>query len=220
MKVVFKSVLILSSVIMICYRYVSAQELCINNSYSIGRWKPTNRSEKSFYCCDNGDVGKIPSCGSHTINYDGYLEYNELYVASQLACSCDSVENTRNTVNQREKYEWVPDSCILEPFRGEHFCELLGDRRILLIGDSLMHQVATVIIKILQFQNASCIGRIRHGKHVFVGRNWAKTFHTFFDHSHGADICIVNAGSHLGDEGDLLTVWDALPKWQKELEVS
>ena len=197
----------------------STKQLCRNNDYAVGKWKPIQKLQKSFYCCENEDVGIVASCGSQKVVVDGYLESSELFIASQSACTCDSVQNTRRTVNPREKYEWVPDSCRLEPFRGDHFCHLLGRRRIILIGDSLIHQVATVLVNILYSHNASCINHIAHGKTVIGRRGDKDSFYHFFKLNNGADICIVNAGAHLHDDGDMNTVWDSLPKWRHELQV-
>lgn len=197
------------------------KELCKNDEYAVGKWKPVEIGKKSFYCCQNQDVGVVSSCGSREVLSDGYFQFDELIIASNLACSCDIADNTRTSVNPREKYEWEPDNCYMETFNGDHFCELLGKRRILLIGDSLMHQVSTVLVNILTAHNATCINQIAHGKasHLFFGHNGPKTFHIHFRDNNGADICIVNAGAHLDDDGDMNTVWDALLKWRNELQV-
>ena len=42
--------------------------------------------------------------------------------------------------------EWVPDDCRLPKSDASLFCELLGTRKMLLIGDSTMAQTATVLM--------------------------------------------------------------------------
>ncbi len=45
-----------------------------------------------------------------------------------------------------DKYEYVPSNCSLQPWDGHEFCRLLGARKILLIGDSIMEQIATTLM--------------------------------------------------------------------------
>ena len=201
--------------------YTNSKELCKSNNYVAGYWKPVNVTKKLYYCCQNDDVGQVESCGAQVIHKEGYFRYDELIIASNEACSCDLVSNTRNSASPREKYEWEPDDCYLEPFNSSHFCELLDKRRILLIGDSLTHQVSTVLVSILRAQNASCVNQISHGKssNLIFGYNGPKNFHIHFKDNNGADICIMNAGSHLEDEGDVYSIWDTLPKWLGDMKV-
>ena len=62
--------------------------------------------------------GKVPKVGSH-------------------ACSC-----TRFT----DRLRWVPSKCLLREWDIREFCTLLGQRRILFVGDSTMQQTANAVM--------------------------------------------------------------------------
>lgn len=212
-------------------------ELCGNNSYSYGKWVKNHGTvddtvKKSFRCCQNEDVGKIQYCGDHEVPEKGgmYYKYDDLIIAPDRACLCDIVDGTVNNISSRESYKWVPDNCHLVNFHGEKFCDLLGERRILLIGDSLMHQMASSLMNFLVTHDAKCINQISYGKtshllyqvsnpkggHVF---NKDQNMKLYFDENNGADICIVNTGAHLKDDGDLYSMWENIQPWVNEYRV-
>ena len=49
------------------------------------------------------------------------------------------------------RMEWVPNNCKVSSFSATRFCKLLGSRRILLIGDSTMHQTASVLMNAIYY---------------------------------------------------------------------
>eukprot|EP01036_Dinobryon_divergens_P023309 gene23309-31639_t len=138
----------------------------------------------------------------------------------------------RDSVNDREAYDWVPEQCYWEKtFTGSQFCELLGKRRLLMIGDSLMHQLASTLINILKARGAPCLDQItfgvsshlkyeannpRHGVRFDANQN----MRLFFDQNSGADICLINAGAHLSDGGDLYDIWETISPWIKEFRAT
>jgi len=120
----------------------------------------------------------VEYCGNNQVeNESKFHSHEDLVIAPDKACVCDTVEGTRHNVSAREKYIWVPDHCILEKFSGQQFCNLLGKRRILLIGDSLMHQLSSALINILKMLDAPCLKQISYGKssHLKFQANDPKT---------------------------------------------
>ena len=209
--------------------------MCKGNEYVRGRWVHDSKPrKKSFYCCNNDDIGINPNCsgGRHVNdNRKKHFLHEDLVVAPGLACVCDIVTDGRDSVNDREAYDWVPEQCYWEKtFTGSQFCELLGKRRLLMIGDSLMHQLASTLINILKARGAPCLDQItfgvsshlkyeannpRHGVRFDANQN----MRLFFDQNSGADICLINAGAHLSDGGDLYDIWETISPWIKEFRV-
>jgi len=80
---------------------------------------------------------------------------NVLIPAGGYGCQC-SEERMRNMV----KYEWIPDDCILPVWDAHAFCDALGSRTILFIGDSTNTQLAATIHNYISWNNAGCSGQI------------------------------------------------------------
>jgi hypothetical protein len=53
-------------------------------------------------------------------------------------------------VSNREKYKWKPTHCDLLEWNAAHFCELLGNQTMLLVGDSLMEQSANTLFAMIK----------------------------------------------------------------------
>lgn len=93
-----------------------------------GSWIFVNEmSKKSFRCCgydfnDHNDEALKGFCTNETLLTGG------------RGCYCDEIQGHRHTVSDREKYVWTPNNCSLLPFNAALFCDVLGDRKILLIG--------------------------------------------------------------------------------------
>ncbi len=209
--------------------------LCKGDQYVKGQWVLDSKPrEKSFFCCSNGDMGGgNPSCSGTHENYGRkHFSYEDLVVAPGSACICDLMAETRDSVSERESYDWVPESCRWEKtFTGSQFCKVLGKRRLLMIGDSLVHQLASTLVNILKTRDAPCLDQIsfgvsnhlkyeaNHPPHVtrFDGN---QNIRHFFSQNSGADICLINAGAHLEDGGDLFDIWETISPWLKEYKVS
>ena len=100
-----------------------------------------------------------------------------------------------------------------------------------MIGDSLVHQLASTLVNILKTRDAPCLDQIsfgvsnhlkyeaNHPPHVtrFDGN---QNIRHFFSQNSGADICLINAGAHLEDGGDLFDIWETISPWLKEYKVS
>eukprot|EP01035_Chromulina_nebulosa_P028642 gene28642-37852_t len=208
---------------------VSSKEVCRENKYVNGSWVIDKQiTKKSFYCCQNDDVGTVAYCGDKVVgNENKFYPHEDLVIAPDKACACDNFDGTRNTVSTREQYKWVPELCRLESFTGQQFCSVLGKRRLLLIGDSLMHQLASALINVLKTLDAPCLGQISYGKsshlkyqarnpNAGTGYDGNQNMRMFFEKNMGADICLVNTGAHLDDGGDLYDIWENIQPWVNE----
>ena len=136
---------------------------CRYGEHVVGKWvynANLTREDKSFYCCgwDNNDfLYNMPMCGFASMQGwqnlmtggpTGYIQ------SGGHACTCDSSAgfDSRFQVHEREKYEWVPSFCFLRQWNATEFCELLGDRNILIRGDSTAMQSAATLINMLSNQ--------------------------------------------------------------------
>ena len=194
-------------------------DICRGNEYTNGRWVVDKQTEKSFYCCQSDDVGVVAYCGSNKFDTskNRLFSHEDLLLAPDSACVCDIVADTRYNVSSREEYKWVPEFCEVENFSGDQFCNILGKRRILLIGDSLMHQLSSTLISILKTLNAPCINQISYGKSHYLLHT--EKFNVYFDKNQGADICLINTGAHWADGGDIYSVWENIQPWVNQFRV-
>lgn len=209
--------------------------ICRKNSWKEGVWKlrtdlnysQTVYSDKSFYCCgsDRNDYLKpgvrTDLCGVKAQVVDrgrngyvgpGPLPTESFRHSSQHACDCDEAQG-RETVNTRERYDWKPKSCSLLPWNSTLFCELLGSRKILLIGDSTMAQVAATLWNMIIKNNKDACAKQVHlarSDLLFVSlKKGDQLFHNFIEIVI-PDIVIFNAGAHLHDMGDISDTWEHL----------
>jgi hypothetical protein len=103
------------------------------------------------------------------------------------------------TITQREKYEWQPLLCDLIPWNATQFCELLGNRTILLVGDSTMHQTGAALASRITWDTGSLKGC---ADHISIGRinrlGWEPKQTPVIDYVKLAkpDILILNTGAH------------------------
>ena len=64
------------------------------------------------------------------------------------ACACDPARREQLSLL------WEPSGCRLREFSAEAFCTALGDRTLLLVGDSTMQQLASVLMNELAWEEA------------------------------------------------------------------
>ena len=64
------------------------------------------------------------------------------------ACACDPARREQLSLL------WEPSGCKLREFSAEAFCTALGDRTLLLVGDSTMQQLASVLMNGLAWEEA------------------------------------------------------------------
>ena len=95
------------------------------------------------------------------------------------------------------KYDWVPSACDLPVFDPDRFCDLLGNRTLLLVGDSTMHQTAKLLENALQ--GRPCLDRVAFGMSDFLAASsHSERGASWDDHvaSLAPDIAILSTGSH------------------------
>ena len=109
----------------------------------------------------------------------------------------------------REQYVWVPDSCSFESWNAKTFCTALGNRTVLIVGDSTLQQVAVTLINMIISDNGNCADKITFAKSYFLTfKKWGeRKKHIFeFVEDINPDIVVFSAGAHLHDLGDLYSV--------------
>lgn len=200
---------------------------CLGNDHVQGKWVyQENLSRKSFYCCGLDDLpveglGEDESlCNSHE-NTKYHLSHFEFFQGSDTflahvggrGCYCDARQSTgREAISEREKYVWVPETCELQSWNAQVFCEALNNRTILMVGDSTSQQVISSLTSMIRTGNGGCAHNIYFGKSFFLMfKQYAyKRMVDYMKENIIPDILIYNAGVHLGDEGDLISVLENL----------
>lgn len=188
----------------------SALDLCRDNQHRNGSWvKDETIVSKNYHCCgyDASDHRhNIELCGGIGLkglyNYFGSNEHRSQVGGN--GCTCDKTQG-RDTVNPREKYQWVPDTCEVLKWNATQFCDLLGDRTIYLDGDSTMDQAANSLLSRIYVGNGSCANRI------FFRRDFDSMFRGLPGRLHdtNASIAMFNWGAHCHDDGDIAMFWTA-----------
>lgn len=194
---------------------VVVDERCTNNRHIVGQWVEKAPTKKSFQCCgwQNKEdyLWNTSLCGNVSYLVDDNTNF---YRGSTLgstqagasSCVCDSAKNTRTTVSERESYVWEPSMCSLVPFDGKIFCSLLGNRTILLIGDSIMQQLASTIMSMVTASDGHCADQIILSRSNYI------YFESPVRLDHMVDIIrpnitIFHSGAHMRDIGDMKTLW-------------
>jgi hypothetical protein len=141
--------------------------ICRDGNHVVGKWvynASLTNQDKSFYCCgwDHNDfTSNFDLCGIGSMAEWGKLFYGRdrgLAQAGGHACTCDSAGGNANrlVMHPREKYQWVPTYCNLLPWNATQFCELLGDRVVLLRGDSTSVQMAVTLMNMIVAKGGKC----------------------------------------------------------------
>ena len=178
---------------------------CSNNAHKDGEWVPyTQPQSKSFVCCGGGynsiysaqsvwankswDHTAVPGYCNPVNTLPSFLERGYAQWGAQCGddcCICDREDNTRFVPNAREKYFWKPRGCRLLDWNSTLFCNLLGTRKIAMIGDSSMQQTASTLMSMITGGNGECAGQLVFGRsdHVIFGfkghhHNQPKPSHT------------------------------------------
>ena len=127
--------------------------------------------------------------------YHGRLD--QLVGIGGFACSCSGVRSMR----------WAPHKGTLEAWNAESFCQVLGNRTVLFVGDSTMEQTASVIMNAVYWslRDRGCQSRLllAHsdtlvGQNFGVrndGRHWMHWVRLY-----EPDIVVASAGAHIALE--------------------
>lgn len=170
-----------------------------------------------FPCCD--DSNDYNTCTADSTR-------NALHKSSPNHHHCRDCQESEEGTKNRLFYEWVPTTCHLPMWNASEFCSSLGNRTLLLVGDSLMYQAFHTLMGMLSQtpQDISCT------KSVYFGRST----HLFYDEMAieadptnvyslpsyvdrlKPDVVVMNTGAHKGDLGDYFTVLERLRNWVGE----
>lgn len=158
------------------------QNLCTGLGYNTGSWiaLKSESASDNFECCESTDAhneykSKIPSSSMcHNIGNKSW----SVPLGNDKACHC---RNQHYYVDQKGTsslfrprtidYSWIPSNCSLKLWDEKKFCDKLGSKKVLLVGDSTMSQTHTTIQSMLfysdQFSNATrkleCMRQISFG---------------------------------------------------------
>ena len=196
----------------------SDARLCEGTEHTDGRWVnfTTPPKRKSFHCCqyDSYDFMHDPVACRNPLwteklgFYDtqlvtGFNEYPTF--VGEHSCNCDKAQGTRDTVSQRELYYWKPTNCSLLSWNATRFCEILGPRRMLFVGDSTQVQTFATLTNMIQSGNASCNSQITFGRSnlLVYGLKGGKNLHEWVQISNLPDIVVIACAAHLHDLGDM-----------------
>jgi len=92
--------------------------------------------------------------------FDKYVYHSGKYPRVMgNGCSCQHAARAAGRpddfVTEAERYTWRPTHCTLPPFNGAQFCGALGNRTLLLAGDSTMQQSAVALMSLLVAEDPS-----------------------------------------------------------------
>lgn len=195
---------------------------CSNNNHTTGSWvkhADNTNIKKSFVCCGGAqrdslgsplDLERVPGfCHpSNTVSTffeRGYTEYGSQ--CGDDCCRCDREDDTRLIPNKREAYYWSPTSCRLQEWNATLFCELLGSRTILLMGDSTMQETASTIMSMISANKGTCAPQLFFSRSDFVGfkARGHSSIQTIVAELQPS-IAIITFGAHLEDKGDFVDI--------------
>lgn len=146
------------------------QPPCGMEDYASGTWVRFDRNTKNYVCCnwdrDQGHGGnQYCQDGMHMRgieNRDFHILNNPLptfsgdgapfkYISSGgHSCGCDNQPSTPDRILDFENYQWQPSTCRLEAFDANRFCSMLGNRRVLNVGDSTAVQTSASLMNMIR----------------------------------------------------------------------
>ena len=181
---------------------------CSGNQHVPGEWKEAESPIAGF---------PMPCCGSPATWDNSSRKFcntsSGLIRMGSHGCICEE--------KRADRYTYVPDRCTLEPWDAAEFCLLLGSRYLVLIGDSVMQQVATVLSNrvALDFwgRQGDCRANIkgkRSDRLVRVNdtnqKGANKEWTTFVPRDGPQSIVVVSAGPHVPTVGMFGSILDKL----------
>jgi Ser-tRNA(Ala) deacylase AlaX len=180
-----------------------------SSEHVIGEWVRADFTlNDTWPCCgwDDGAYRRYPNeCGLEPMKKGEMNTYvgNINFYAHSGGHGC--AKNCEPTDGNIIPYQWTPAACSLPLFDADHFCkDILGNRSILVIGDSTSEQTASTLMNAV---HNYCPERIRFAaSDTLVGRSfgkwnrgkpWFEAVNQFVP-----DIIIANAGAHIGNVED------------------
>jgi len=192
-----------------------SSRLCELSDYSNGSWViNSNKTKKSFICCsyeneehlnnnlyctrttDIKRMRKAKVSRAH-MNHFSVKQFGQF---EHQACRCDYDNST--SVHPREQYEWqTSNGCAFE-WDSEEFCSYLGDRTMMMIGDSTLKGNCKSHINMLIAGDQECANQIICVRHDYLLYNEKLTFASdklnFTDYIDifSPDIVLMSTGLH------------------------
>lgn len=193
--------------LLICLAKALARD-CLLSEISKGKWVyRANLTRKSYVCCgwdsnDWKDPEITEQCGLVDMPNKYVFRYGRVDRVVQVgenSCVCDEAQHTRLTVSEREKYQWVPDDCTLLQWNATAFCEQLGTRKIMFIGDSTSSQSASSLMNLIATgePRGLCAPQVLYYRYNTPSESrglMSKLLYTFLP-----DIVVLNFGAHFQD---------------------
>ena len=165
---------------------------CKGNEHTKGTWQRIEKANRSFQCI----------LASQNEFYK-HGEINES-IPMKEGCECDQHMNPFEA-DERLKYEWIPETCRLHEWNAFHFCNILGNRTILFIGDSTMEQTSATVMSMISASGATCAPQLMYGRSnyfVYDVKNIDRQWYHYYEEN-PTDIVILTAGAWFADFGDL-----------------
>ena len=210
-----------------------------NRDHVRGRWVYQPSIEKpSFQCCGDinyfseqydemycdGKSRSLQKCaaivGEYGVDFKENITEMKYAQAGGNACVCqvygnhNSNENGTATLRDLQKYIWQPQECSLLDWNGDHFCSLLGDRKILIVGDSTVMQAGVTLLNMLIEGKAKCVHNVKLTRSDALFRPTMHLACSSYDqkfvdtmNSVRPNISIFSAGSHLSGSEDMENVF-------------
>jgi hypothetical protein len=215
----YRTVVVQAAILAACIEYacvhVTAEpvgswiEPCTNGRHVAGEWAYEQQVNKSFVCCGYDDwqyTFNLTACPDRAeINpllFHGSTMFPPL--AGGHACFCGDSPPGPYLPHSSEHFYWKPSYCSLPKFNAKKFCELLGSRKLLIIGDSTLMQTAATLFSTVWAQGGNCSDNFysRRDNELYNIADWVNAVHP--------DIVVMGAGAHCHDLGDLNMVLDNL----------
>lgn len=186
---------------------------CQNSDYTIGRWGEIDvhtAQERSYPCCagsnviTNHDDTAMCTLPNEYPLWGHQMQTGSIPRSMGHGCSCKvhaiSTNEYAANVLRSQFYEWIPSSCKITSWDVALFCEVLGSRIILIVGDSTTQQSAVSLISMLSNKKAPCLPQVRFelSDVLVYDPNESRGDH-FLHHFklHRPNILIFGVGPHL-----------------------
>ena len=188
-----------------------------------GAWIRRNRTSKTYVCCGDGGDYQNPEIKQFCIGGPIFRDHG---------CICDEFQHTRLNVSERENWMWKPSAnCDIMDWSPITFCNLLGTRKVLFVGDSTMEQTYGAFVSMLKWSanGTSCASQLSkrriEGRLDNTGLEDIKTGFAI----HKPDIIIAGFGAHYTHFGlnftlfedhmkELLILYSNLKRIHKDLQ--
>jgi UDP-N-acetylglucosamine 1-carboxyvinyltransferase len=123
--------------------------VCSKNKHVHGQWflsDPLQLQEKhrKIPCCSWDDNNNRGTAHSHYCK--GFVQRNNSFSGKQAGLTYNSGRACSCRQFSMDKYSYFPSHCSLPKWNASEFCIVLGKKKILMIGDSIMKQTTSVLI--------------------------------------------------------------------------